>query len=191
MIWYWVGPRAIPTLCNDIRVVFKVKHIFRSLLDPVTDTDDNLELNPNNIVTTTEAPDNSDTKEEAAAPRLATEEDVDEAEAAIVATIEAVENDVIEPTVPKFGVGENVEIEEVDVGPGGWFYYSKPGSSPPYHTVQTFPSWKSVYRQVPWLYPRRWPVSPLMTNEVGEENTRYNTKLSPSYPFYAFRKISH
>ena len=111
----------------------------------------------------------------------------------------AVENEVIEADiadVPEISVEENVDIEEVDVSvpklPGGWFYFSKPGASPLYQTVQSFPRWKSGYHQMPWLSPRQWPVRPLLTNEVGDESSGYKTKLSPSYnPFYAFRKISH
>ena len=181
----------------------------------MADTDDNLELNPNNVIVTTETPsgtssDNSETEEEVAIPRLALEEDVDIAEAeadtpelvveeavdiaeADIGTPKLIENDVIEEA-DNFFVEENPEVEEVEVDwqvPGGWFYFSKPGSSPPYRTVQPFPGWKSVYQQVPWLYPRRWPARPLLTNEVGEETKGYKSKPSHSYPFYAFRKISH
>ena len=67
----------------------------------MADSDDNLELNPNNVIVTTETPsgtssDNSQTEEEVAIPRLAVEEDVDIAEA--------------EADTPKLVVEEAVDI---------------------------------------------------------------------------------
>ena len=206
----------------------RVKHIFCRLLDPAPDTEDNLEVNPNNNIITKETPtgsssDNSDTEEEVATPKLAVEEDVEIAETDI-GTPRLTENDVIEEAdapvevdvdIAEADIGtpkltEDDVIEEVDVRveedvdtedfgwkvPGGWFYFSKPGASSLYQTVQNFPGWKSVYPGVPWLYHRRWPVRPLLGNEVEEETSGYNSfnsnsKLSPSQPFYAFRKISH
>ena len=138
--------------------------------------------------------DNSGTEDDVGTPRLVVEDNVDNVEADSETPRLAGENEVIEADIA--GVEENVDIEELDVPvpklPGGWFYFSKPGGSSLYQTVQTFPRWKSGYhQQMPWLYPRQWPVRPLLTNEVGDESSGYKPKLSPSYPFYAFRKISH
>ena len=117
----------------------------------MAESDDNLELNPNNVIVTTETPsgtssDNSETEEEAAIPRLAVEEAVDIAEAeaetpklvveeavdiaeADIGTPKLTETDAIEET-DNFFVDENAEVEVDWQVPGGWFYFSKPGSSP-------------------------------------------------------------
>jgi len=211
---------AEPMIEDDLILTRSDSEADTVLLDPAADTDDNLELNSNNVIFTTQTSsgsgsDNSVTEDDVDTPKLAVEEDVDKAEADVgtprlvaednVDNIEAdsetpslgVEKEVIEADiadVPEISA-ENVDTEELDVSVpkllGGWFYFSKPGGSSLYQTVQTFPRWKSGYHQMPWLYPRQWPVRPLLTNEVGDESPGYKTKLSPSYPFYAFRKISH
>ena len=144
------------------------------------DTEDQLE----------EDVDNADTDD--GTPRLVEEDDVDIIQPDSETPRLAADNDVIEADIADIGVEENIGIEKVWELPGGWFYFGKPSASSLYQTVQTFPAWKSGYQRMPWLYPRRWPVRPLLTNEVGGDDTgAYNTKLSPSYPFYAFRKTSH
>jgi len=204
---------AEPLIEDDLILTRGESEADTVLLDPPAETEDNLELNsiPTTPPPTASSSESSD--DEAAAPRLAVDEDVDTAEVGTPRLIEdetdtieveseppKIENVYVEADIadiPEISVEENVEIDEVDEVdvavpklPGGWFYFSKPGVSPLYQTVQNFPRWKSGYQQMPWLYHRRWPVRPLLTNEVGED-TGYNTKLSPSYPFYAFRKISH
>lgn len=214
MIWYFLGLRARPTLCNDIPPVFsRVKLIFFSLLEPPAETDDNLELNSNNIVFMTQTPsgtgsDNSETDGEVAIPMLAVEEDVVNVEADVgtpklveedVDTKEAdsetlglaVENEVIETDIayiPEIDVEENVDIEEVDVSvpqlPGGWFYFRKSGASPLYQTFQTFPGWKSGYQRMPWHYPRRWPARPIRPRLNNEVGDETNGYNTKLSPSY-------
>merc|ERR1711874_363278 len=206
---------AEPLIEDDLILTRAESEADTVLLDPPAETEDDLELNPLLTTPPSTASSSENSDDEVAEPRLAVDEDVETAEPEVgtprlieddtdilevdseTTKIQNVDVEAVIADIPEISVEENVEIDEADEAdaavpklPGGWFYFSKPGVSPLYQTVQNFPRWKSGYQQMPWLYHRQWPVRPLLTNEVGED-TGFNTKFSPSYPFYAFRKISH